>query len=140
MDAISTLAKRPGAFEAGRPRSHDQHRIFGAFGRDDLWMPALAPFLAHCGILGAADRRDGEIAADADVAADAFADVLETPFLDLLRQEGVGDGGPRRADEIEYAAPDLRDHAVRRGEAADADDRLRGQALDEGGKGLLRAF
>ena len=45
----------------------------------------------------------GHVAGDADVAADAFADVFEPAFLDLLRQEGVGDGRPRRADEIEDA-------------------------------------
>src|SRR3546814_18965916 len=63
--------------------------------RDDLGVPALAPFLAHGRVLGAADRRDGEIAGNADVAADAFADVFRPPLFDLLRQERIGDGRPR---------------------------------------------
>ena len=62
--------------------------------------------------------------ADADVAADAFADVVDAALLDLLRQEGIGDRGPRGADHVEHAAPDLRDHGVGRGEAADADHGL----------------
>ena len=49
-----------------------------------------------------------EVAGDADVAADAFADVLEPALLDLLRQERIGDRGPRRADQVEDARADLR--------------------------------
>ena len=39
---------------------------------------------------------------DADVAADALADLVETTFLDLLRQERVGDRRPGRADNVEW--------------------------------------
>src|SRR5262249_55451797 len=95
MHAIAALAQRPRPFEAGRPGADDEHGVVRPFAGDDLGMPALAPFLAHGGVLGAADRRDGVIAADADIAADAFADVLEPPLLDLLREKWIGDGGPR---------------------------------------------
>jgi hypothetical protein len=103
-------------------------------------MPVAAPLLAHGRVLCAADRRHGHVARDADVAADALADVLDPPLLDLARQEGVGDRGPGGADQVEHAAPDLRDHGVRRGEAADADHRLACQLLDAGDKRLLRAL
>ncbi len=44
--------------------------------------------------------------------------------VDLVRQEGVGDRGARGTDQIEHAAPDLADHGVGGGEAADADHGL----------------
>ena len=93
-------------------------------------MPAAPPLLAHRRVLGAADRRHGEVAGDADVAADALADVLEPALLDLPRQERIGDRGARGADQVEHPVADEPHHRVRRGEAADADDRLRGQLLD----------
>src|SRR5262249_4846786 len=96
--------------------------------------------LAHRRILGAAYRAAELIAGNADVAADAFADVLEPPLLDLLRQERIGDRGPGRADEVEHALLDERYHVVGRGVAADADDRLRRHALDEADIGLLVAL
>ena len=100
-------------------------------------MPAPAPFLPHGRVLGAADGRHGEIARDADVAADTLADVLEAPLGHLSREEGVGDGGPRAADQIDDALLDDGDHAVRRRIAADADDRLRGELLDAFDEGFL---
>jgi hypothetical protein len=45
---------------------------------------------------------------NADVAADALADVLLAALVDLLRQKGIGDQAPR-PDQIEHAAPDLPD-------------------------------
>ncbi len=77
---------------------------------------------------------------DADVAADAFADFVVVSLIQLARQERVGDGGARGADQIEHAAPDLRNHGVRRREAADADDRPRGQRLDEIDDGFVAAL
>ena len=41
---------------------------------------------------------------DADVAADALADLVEAALLDLARQEGVGDGRPGGADQVPGAA------------------------------------
>src|SRR5438309_1853650 len=74
VDEVAALTQRPGAFQPRGAGADHQHRVVAAPGRDDLGMPALAPFLAHRRILGAADRRAGHVAADADVAADAFAD------------------------------------------------------------------
>ena len=126
--------------KSDRPGADDQHAILRLPREDHLRMPAFAPLLAGRRVLRAAHRRDGVVAADADVAADAFANVLEPPFLDLLRQERVGNRGPRRADHVEHAALDLRDHGVRRGEAPDADHRLGGQRLHEGDELLLVAL
>jgi len=70
-------------------------------------------------------------ARDADVAADALADVLLASLVDLARQERVGDRGPRGADEIEHPTPDLTHHGVGGGEAADADHGFAGELLHE---------
>ena len=140
MHLVAALAQRPRRLQPRRPGADDQHAILRPARADHLRMPALAPFLAHGRILGAAHRRDGVVAADADVAADAFADVFEPAFLDLPGQERIGDRRPRRADHVEHAALDLRDHGVGRGEAADADDGLGGQRLHEGDELLLVAL
>ena len=70
-------------------------------------------------------------ACDADVAADALANILLATLVDFSRQKRISDGGARGADEIENAAANLRDHGVGRCEAADPDDGPRRQALDE---------
>ncbi len=77
------------------------------------------------------------LAGDADVAADAFADLVDPALLNFLGKKGIGNGGPRRPDHVEHAAPDLADHGVRRGEPADTNDRLGRHLLDEGNIGLL---
>jgi hypothetical protein len=100
-------------------------------GRHDLGMPAAAPLLAHGGVLRAADGHEARIAGNTDVAPDALADVLGTVLLDFLGQERVGDGGARRADQVEHTAADSRDHGVRRGIAPHAHHRF-GVASDEG--------
>ncbi len=93
-------------------------------------MPSAAPLLAHRRVLGAADRGRRPVAGDADVAADALADLLEPALLDLHRQERVGDRRPRGPDQVEHAVPDEPDHRVGRGEPADAYDGLRGELLE----------
>ncbi len=103
-------------------------------------MPALAPFLANCRVLRAAHRYVGIVAGGADVAADAFADVIDAPFLDLLRQEGIGDRRARGSDEVQNALFYNPYHAVRRRIAADADHRLGRDGFDEADIGLLVAF
>src|SRR5262249_1171241 len=100
-------------------------------------MPAAPPFLAHGRVLGAADRHRFVVAGAADVAADAFADLVLAAFIDLARQERIGDRGARRADEIKLALADLPDHGVGRGEAADADHGLARQLVYEADIALL---
>ena len=48
---------------------------------------------------------------------------LAAPFLDLLRQEGIGDRWPRRADDVALARVDDADHVVGAGEAPVVDHR-----------------
>ena len=106
-DLVAALTQGPGRLEARGAGADDQHVSLRRLRPDALGMPAAPPFLAHRRILGAAARRHGGIAGDADVAADAFANVFEAAFLDFLRQEGIGDRRPRRTDEVEHAAPHL---------------------------------
>jgi hypothetical protein len=76
-------------------------------------MPAAAVFLHHGRVLGADDGAAEIESRDADIAADAFADILGAALVDLARQEGIGDGGPRRADDVEL--PDLTTRAISSG-------------------------
>ena len=71
---------------------------------------------------------------------DALADVLDAALLDLLRQEGVRDGGPRGADHVQHALANQAHHPVRGGVAPHPDHRLRRELLDEAGVGLLEAL
>src|ERR1700683_5179825 len=130
-DLIAAPPERERTLKTGRSRSHDQNRGIAAGGGDALGMPSAAPLLPDGRVLRAAHRDTIVPAGDADVAADAFADVLLAALVDLQRQEGIGDGGSRGADQIEHAAPDLTDHGVRRGEAADPDHGLLGDLPDE---------
>src|SRR6185312_516938 len=123
---VTTLAQRARGLQPGRTGTYHQHAGRRAGRRDALRVPALAPFLAHGGVLRAADRRDRHVAGDADVAADAFADVVDAAFLDLARQERIGDRRACAADQVQHAAPELRHHGVGRGEAAHADHRFAG--------------
>src|SRR6185437_10595107 len=79
---VTALAQGPRGFQPGRAGADHQHAAGRALRRDAFGMPVLAPLLAHGRVLRAADRRDGHVAGDADVAADAFADVVAAAFLD----------------------------------------------------------
>jgi hypothetical protein len=81
-------------------------------------------FLAGGRILGAADPHAVMPAGDAHIATDALANLVAPTLGDLARQEGIRDRRPRRTDEIENAAANLRHHGVWRGETADADHGL----------------
>src|SRR6185369_7637178 len=97
---IAAPAQRHRRLQPGRAGARDQHLDIALAGPDPLRMPAAPPLLAHAWVLRAADRGHGGIARDADVAADALADVLQAALLDLLGQERVGDRRPRGADEV----------------------------------------
>src|SRR5882672_3091045 len=100
-------------------------------------MPIVAPFFARRGILSAAHRYAVVPARNADVAADALANLVLPTLVDLLRQKRVGNGGSGAADQIQYAPAHLRDHDIRRGESTDAHHRPLGQLLDEIDDGLV---
>ena len=103
-------------------------------------MPTATPLLAHCRVLRAADRGRSRVGRDADVAADALANLVVPALLDLCGKEGVGDRGPRRADQVEDAFLDHPDHRVRRREPADANDWLRRELLEAAHVRLLRTL
>src|SRR5581483_4482 len=124
----------------GRARAHHDDPRVRLPRPDPLRVPAPAELLAHGRVLGAPDRCDRHVAGHADVAADALPDVLEPALLDLAGQERIGDRRPGRPDQVEYAAPDLADHGVRRGEPADADHGLGGELLEPADELLLRGL
>ena len=139
-DLVAALAERPRCLEPRGARSDHEHAVAGSAPLDLLGMPAPPPLLADGGVLGAADRDLFVVARVADVAADALVDVVFPPLLDLFRQEGVGDGGAGRADEIEHSTPDLRHHGVGRSESPDPHYRLRRHLPCESDVGLLIAL
>src|SRR5262249_9446630 len=128
---VAAAAERQCTLEPRGTATDNEHGRRARCGRNTLGMPAAAPFLACRWILRTADRHAIVPTRDADVAADALADVLLAAGLDLHRKEGIRDRRARRADEIEHAAPDLTDHGVGGGEAADPDHGLARDFLDE---------
>ncbi len=92
------------------------------------------------GILRAAHRHAVVPARDADIAADALANLVLPALVDLVRQKRVRDRGPCAPDQIEYSAPYLRDHHVGRSEAADSHHRPPGQLLHEIDDGLVASL
>src|ERR1044072_8528393 len=105
-------------------------------------MPAAAGLLAGCRPPAALPPPGGRFrreepggpadlpARDADVAADALADVVEPALVDLHREERVGDGRAAGGDDVKCAVVDRLDHEVGAGEPADAEHRLLRDALD----------
>ena len=122
----AALAEHDRALHPGGPGADDEHVAVAILrGLEALGMPAAAELLARGRVLGAADVAPRVRLRDADVAADALADLVEPPLLDLAREERVGDGRPRGADHVPGAAGDDLRHLIRVGEPCDADDRLR---------------
>ncbi len=132
MHGVAAFHQHPGALGAGRSGADHQDGVVGAALRKFLRMPAAPIFLARGGVLRADHRRAADFPArNAHVAADADADVVVAAFLDLLRQPGIGDGRPCRADDVGDALGHDLGHLFRIGEAADAEHRLLGHLLDE---------
>ena len=69
-------------------------------------MPAAPVLLAGGRVLGAADVAAAVGLRDADVAADALADLVEPALVDLARQERVGDRRAGGSDQVPDAAAD----------------------------------
>ena len=90
------------ALKARRAAAHNQHCRIARRGLEALRVPAAPPFLADRRVLRATHRHAVMPARDADVAADALADVLLPALVDLARQKRIGNGRPRRTDEIEH--------------------------------------
>ncbi len=117
---VAAPPQHHGRLESGRTGAHHQDALVGMAPPDALRVPAAAPFLAHRRVLGTADDGRCMVARHADIAADALADVLDPALVDLARQEGIGDGRARRADEVEHTLAHHAHHGVGRGEAAHA--------------------
>jgi hypothetical protein len=100
---VAAQAQSARCFKPGRSRAHDQDALRRALGLHPFRMPTLAPFLHEGRILRAARNRHGHVARYADVAADAFANVLDPPLFHLPGQEGIGNRGSGATDEIERA-------------------------------------
>ena len=126
---VAALAERLRGLQPRRPRADDEDLGVGAPGPHPLRMPAAPPLLPHRRVLGAPDRDVEEIACDADVAADALADVLQAPLLDLQREKRVRDRRSGRADQVEDAVAHEAHHRVRRGQPPHRDHGLRRQLL-----------
>src|SRR5262249_15889658 len=109
-DSIAPLSQRTGTFEPRPSRSYHQNARIASFLAHSLPAPPPTPFLTHGRVLGAANGRHHEIPADADIASDAFANVLDAAFLYLSGQKRVGDRGSRSADQVEQSLPDLTHH------------------------------
>ena len=85
---------------SGRARADDEDVVVGILRRRELLgAPAAPELLGGGGVLGADERRATDLPTrDADVAADALADVVEPALLDLSREERIGDPGPCRPE------------------------------------------
>ena len=137
---VTAFAQRMRRLQLRWPGTYDKHAGVRTSWADPFGMPATRPLFGYGGILRAAYRHALGISGVADVAADAFADVLEPALADLLRQERIGDGRARGADEIQNAAPDLAGHRIGRGKAPDRNNGLGCQRFDPGDIRLERSL
>ena len=124
--AEAALAEDDGALHPRRARADDENVAVAVLGRlEALGVPPAPVLLAGRGVLRTPDVVPFLRLHHADVAADALAHLAVAALLDLLREERVGDGRPRSADQVPGARADDLRHAVGVGEPAHADDRLR---------------
>ncbi len=132
--AHAAPAEHHRALHPGRAGADHEHVVLRVRSRlEALRMPAAAVLLARGRVLRADQRRSADLPArDADVAADALADVVEAALVDLLRQERIGDRRPTGGDDVELAGVDRVGHRVGIRPAADAEHRLLRDRLDGG--------
>src|SRR5512143_1699188 len=94
-------------------------------------MPVPSPFFSHRWVLRTTDRHITRITCHTDITANALTDVFDAPLFDLVRQERVSNGWPRRADQVHHTATNGRDHRIRRCVSSHANDWLCSQLFDE---------
>ena len=87
-----------------------------------LRVPTTAILLAGRGVLRAGDVVKRGYARDANIAANTLADLVQTPLLDLLRKEWIGDRRTRRANQVPCARLKDRNHLIRVRKPTDAND------------------
>ena len=119
MDAAeAALAEDDRALHPRRARADDEHVAVAVVCRlEALRVPAAAVLLARRRVLGAADVVALLGLHDANVAADALAHLAVAAFLDLPREEGVGDrrtGAPIRSQAPERMISAMRSGLVSR--------------------------
>ena len=137
---VAAAAEHHRRFQPGRPGAHHQHPRLALAGADPLRVPAAPPLLAHARVLGAADRRDREVARTRRCCSRC---TRGCPRSGPPPASPAGTGRRSRAARRRSSRARLADHPhhrVRRGEAADADHRLRGQRLQPAHVGLLAAL
>src|SRR5262245_27868287 len=124
--AHATLCEHHRAFHSSRPGADDEYVVFVVRRLiEPLRMPAAPVLFARGRVLRTPDRWPALLPPRyADVARDALSDVIEAAFLDLPREERVGDRGSRCPDDVALPGVDRLEHHVRVGEAADIADRL----------------
>src|SRR5882724_4890830 len=138
--SVAATGKGQCAFESGRTAADNQHGRAAARGSVSLRMPPTAPLLAYRRVLCTSHRHAVMPARNADVATYAFANILLAAFIDLLRQERIGNGGPGAANQVQDPAPDLGDHGIGRCEPPHPDDGFLRSLFDEVDDGLMAAF
>src|ERR1700686_3628120 len=139
-DLVTAPADRQRTLQARGTCADHQNGGRAARRGDAFGMPIAAPFFADGRVLRAPHRDCVVPARDADVAANALADVLLAALVDLPGKKRIRDRGSGGADQIENAASDLTDHGVRGGETADAAHRLACELPDELDDRLLAAL
>ena len=118
-------AERRGAFQAGRAAADDQHGCLAR--RRASNRSGCQPRRHSSPAVGFWVQRTGTPSCQLEMQMlqPMHSRIsCSRPSSDLSRQERVGDRGPGAADQIENAAPDLRDHGIGGGESADAHHRL----------------
>src|SRR5690606_29419541 len=84
-DLVSALTQRPCRFQPGRTGTDDEDFIVLLFGRDDLRMPVAPPFFTYRRVLCAANGNEARVTSDADVTANALANVFVPAFFYFIR-------------------------------------------------------
>ena len=92
-------------------------------------MPFSTPLFPHGGVLGTAAGNTFGVVGIANVTADAFADIIQTPLFDFYGQKGIRNGRSRRTDKVEPSFFNLPQHGLRGCETTDADNRFAGNFL-----------
>ena len=123
MYRVTPLPENASTLHARRASANDQYgpRVPGLL--ELLRVPPAPVFLPQCLVLGAHDLPNLIEFRDADVAADALANVLQSAALDLVRQKRIGNRRTSGSDEVDCFGIHQGDHVVRARKAAVPDHR-----------------
>ena len=98
QNRVPSLPESPRTLQPRRPAPDHQHRFIRSLRPDALGVPAPTMLFTHGGVLGATNRHLRVVAGDADIAADALANVVRIAARDLGGQKRIGEwrAGPPR--------------------------------------------